>query len=115
MHLAIHVNCGKSDGDARRGKVMSRIVKSPECIDYRSFFFFMKGLPMSQVNCTPSHQSLDSRARRAAQRCELIARKSRKYDPLNNDGGFMLVDFNNCPQAGFRYDLTAEEVIEFCS
>ena len=62
-----------------------------------------------------SQSALDSRARRAARTCELIARKSRRYDPLANHGGFMLVDYRNIPQVGFQYDMTAAEVIEYCS
>ena len=44
------------------------------------------------------------------------ARKSRwRVGTIDNYGEFMLVDpFTNIPAAGFRYDLSAEEVIEFC-
>lgn len=62
-----------------------------------------------------SHSAVESRARVAAQRVELIARKSRHVDPIGNQGEFMLVDFQGIPQAGFQYDLSAEEVIEFCA
>ena len=71
---------------------------------------------MLQSNCCSLHQSsVDARARRAAHQVELIARKSSHVDPIGNLGEFMLVDFQGVPQAGFQYDLSAEEVIEFCA
>jgi hypothetical protein len=80
------------------------------------FFSFIEGVVMPQSNhISPSQLALEARARRAAQRAGLIARKSRRADPLRNHGGFMLVDLRNCAQAGFQYDLSAKEVIKFCS
>lgn len=57
----------------------------------------------------------ENRARRAAKSAGLIARKSRRYDPINNQGEFMLVEpERNFPVAGFHYDMSAEEVIDYC-
>jgi hypothetical protein len=63
-----------------------------------------------------TEQALDARARRAARKVGLIARKSRwRANTIDNHGEFMLVDpFTNVPAAGFRYDLSAEDVIDFC-
>ena len=63
------------------------------------------------------HLDLESKARRLAKRAPLVARKSRwrKYS-IDNHGEFMLVDpATNASQAGFRYDMSAEEVIRYCS
>jgi hypothetical protein len=73
-----------------------------------------------QVMCDRSHlaeQALDARARRAAQRVGLIARKSRwRAGSIDNLGGFMLIEPDgNYPVDGFRYDLTAEYVIDYCA
>lgn len=59
---------------------------------------------------------LDSRARRAARRVNLEARKSRwRLGTPDNHGGFQLIDpFGNYLVAGERYDMTAEDVIEWC-
>ena len=64
-----------------------------------------------------SNNALDQRARRAARRLGLEARKSRwRAYSIDNYGGFMLVDpGRNIPVAGPRYDMTAEEVIDYCS
>lgn len=61
--------------------------------------------------------NFDSRARRAASKVGLTARKSRwRKGSIDNYGEFMLIDpMSNIPQAGFRFDMTAEEVIEFCT
>jgi hypothetical protein len=48
----------------------------------------------------------DMRARHAAKRVGLVARKST---------GFMLVDpGTDCPQAGLRFELTAADVLALC-
>jgi hypothetical protein len=62
-------------------------------------------------------KNTEARARRAAKRAGLIARKSRwRAGSVDNYGGFMLVDpSTNGAVAGVRFDMTAEEVIEFCS
>jgi hypothetical protein len=70
-----------------------------------------------EVITTPTDAALDSRARRAAKRAGLVAKKSRwRYDSVDNFGGFMLVNPRyNCVVAGSRFDMTAEQVIEYCS
>ena len=62
-------------------------------------------------------QNLESKARRAAKKVGLVARKSRwRRDSIDNVGEFMVVDpSNGAPQAGFRYEMSAKEVISFCS
>jgi hypothetical protein len=60
--------------------------------------------------------SLERRAVRSAQRAGYVARKSNHQDVLENLGGFMIVDpRSNIPVAGFKYDLSAEAVIDFCT
>jgi hypothetical protein len=60
-------------------------------------------------------KNLESKARRTAQRAGLVARKSRHVHPLENLGGFMLVDpIGNYAVAGFQYELEAEDVIDWC-
>jgi hypothetical protein len=62
------------------------------------------------------NETIDRRARRAAQRAGLVARKNRRPIGLDNCGGYMIADpSSNIPLAGFRYDLTAQDVIEFCT
>ena len=60
--------------------------------------------------------ALEARARRAARRAGLIARKSRKgLGTIDNDGGFMLTDGSyNVVVFGGQFELTPEEVISFC-
>jgi len=59
---------------------------------------------------------LEGRARRAAQRAGLIARKSRwRRNSCDNHGEFMLIEpAQNLAVGGFRYDMSAEDVIAFC-
>jgi hypothetical protein len=61
-------------------------------------------------------EALDARARRAARKVGLLARKSRwRAGTVDNYGGFMLVDpRTNLAVDGTRYDLSAEYVIDFC-
>lgn len=61
-------------------------------------------------------KALEARARKEAARIGLVARKSRwRVDSIDNYGGFMLVDPSlNTPVAGWRYDMTAQEVIAYC-
>lgn len=61
--------------------------------------------------------ALDARARRAAKRCGLFAVKSKKaLWPLQNHGGFRLVDARyNCAVSGLYFDLTAEDVLDYCA
>ena len=64
-----------------------------------------------------AEKALEQRARRAAKRMGLTAVKSRKgIGSVDNFGGFMLVDaFLNIIEAGQRFDLSAEEVIAYCT
>lgn len=61
--------------------------------------------------------AFEQRARRAARRVGLIARKSRwRAGSIDNHGGFMLVDpKTNGAVRGSRYDLSAEEVLAYCA
>jgi hypothetical protein len=58
----------------------------------------------------------DKRARRAARRIGLLARKSRwRRDTIDNHGGYRLIDpYRNYVVAGCRFDLTAADVVELC-
>jgi hypothetical protein len=60
--------------------------------------------------------ALDSRARRAAQRIGLMARKTRwRAGTFDNWGEFMLIEpFTNAVVDGARFDMYAEEVIAYC-
>jgi hypothetical protein len=64
-----------------------------------------------------SEKSLDARARRAARRAGLMARKTRwRVNTIDNRGGYMLVDpMTSLVVNGSRFDLSAAEVIEFCA
>ena len=64
-----------------------------------------------------TQSAIESRARRAAQRVGLKAYKSRwRVETIDNCGGFMLLDAGTgIPQAGFQFDMDAEEVIAFCA
>jgi hypothetical protein len=63
-----------------------------------------------------SEQALDARARRAARRVGLEARKSRwRSGTIDNFGGYRLIDpWRNVCIDGERFDLSAEYVIESC-
>jgi hypothetical protein len=62
-----------------------------------------------------SEKSLDARARRAARRAGLDARKSRRSMSIDNWGGYMLVDpFINVCVGGSLFNLSAEQIIEHC-
>jgi hypothetical protein len=63
-----------------------------------------------------TEKSLEARARRAAHRAGLMAKKSRwRSDTVDNHGGFMLVDpYTNCVVEGARFQLSSEDVIEIC-
>lgn len=60
--------------------------------------------------------AMEARARRAAKRIGLRALKSRRTIGGGwNDGGFMIIDpYRNAVMAGERFDLTPEDVIEYC-
>jgi hypothetical protein len=66
---------------------------------------------------TPKEKNLETRARRAAERAGLMAKKSRKRTWCYNDqGGFCLVEpERNIVVAGERYDFSAADVIEWCA
>jgi hypothetical protein len=58
----------------------------------------------------------DHRARRAAKRVGLMARKSRwRVNSIDNYGGFQLINERNWIVRGERFDLTAEDVIVWCN
>lgn len=63
-----------------------------------------------------SERTLDARARAAARAEGYVARKSNwRRDSIDNYGGFMIVDPSlNVPIAGYRYDLSAEAVLDWC-
>jgi hypothetical protein len=70
--------------------------------------------------CDRSHlseQALESRARRAAQRAGLFAKKSRwRRGTVDNYGGFTLINpQSNWIVAGERFDLSAQDVLEYCA
>ena len=71
---------------------------------------------MQTSNYNHDSKALEARARRAAKRVGLRATKSRcREDTFDNRGGFNVVDpYINTVVAGVRYDMGAEEVIEFC-
>lgn len=62
-----------------------------------------------------AEKSLESRARRAAKAAGYVAIKSRQgKGSFENWGGFKIVDpATGFPAYGFRFDLTATEVIEW--
>jgi hypothetical protein len=64
-----------------------------------------------------SESALEARARRAAKRLDLIAKKTRwRAGSVDNYGGFMLVDlWTNAVVAGHRFDMSAEEVLAYCA
>lgn len=64
-----------------------------------------------------AEKALEQHARRKARRVGLAALKSRRgIGGIDNYGGFMLVDPNlNTIEAGCRFDMSAEEVIEYCA
>ena len=61
-----------------------------------------------------SDAALESRARRLAKRAGLLLRKSRRMQSYDQRGEFMVVDAQtNFPQAGFQFDMSAVEVIDW--
>jgi hypothetical protein len=62
-----------------------------------------------------ANDALDARARRAATKAGYRAEKSRwRANSIDNHGGFMLTDERNCVVGGERFNMSAEDVIEFC-
>jgi hypothetical protein len=64
-----------------------------------------------------SERALEARARRAARKIGLIARKSRwRVGTIDNYGEFMLTEpMRNICVAGSRWDMTADDVLEYCN
>lgn len=64
-----------------------------------------------------SRAALEARARRAARRAGLVARKTRwRAGSIDNYGDFMLVDpLTNVVVAGSRFDMSPEEVLAYCT
>jgi len=76
--------------------------------------FVLEEEAMNEITLSP--QPSDSRVRRAAKRSGLVAKKSRRQRSSANFGGFMLIDpRRNWVVAGSRFELTAKEVIDYCS
>jgi hypothetical protein len=73
-------------------------------------------MPVIQ-NANQQSGRLDARARRSAKRIGLKASKSRwRAGSLDNLGDFMLIDpDSNCVVAGSRFDMTAEDVLAYCT
>jgi hypothetical protein len=63
-----------------------------------------------------SESALDARARHAAHKAGLAAKKTRwRANSVDNHGGFQVFDPNtNTIVNGVRFDLSAEEVIAYC-
>lgn len=60
--------------------------------------------------------ALEARARRAARRIGLVARKSRRpMGPAGLVGGFSLIDSRQNWIVFGEFDLSAQDVIEWCS
>jgi hypothetical protein len=61
-------------------------------------------------------QVSESSARRAAKRVGLLARKSQwRKNSVDNRGGFMILDpWRNVIVAGEKFDLSADDVVEYC-
>jgi hypothetical protein len=82
----------------------------------------------TEIACVPVHytvpapapqvgeRTLEARARAAARAQGYVARKTNwRRNSVDNHGGFMIVDpSNNFPVAGFRYDMSAEDVLAWC-
>ena len=64
---------------------------------------------MQEIN----DKALESKLRRKAKRTDMFLRKSRASLSIDNKGGYMIVDINNCVVAGEKFDLTLSDVEEF--
>ena len=63
-----------------------------------------------------SESALDARARRAARRCGLSARKSRwRLGTVDNRCGYQLLNDRNGIVGGERFDMSADDVLAYCS
>ena len=60
--------------------------------------------------------AMEAQARRASKRAGFSALKRRwRIGTVDNRGGFQLLDpYSNRIVAGSRFDLTAEDVIQYC-
>ena len=58
-------------------------------------------------------RAIETRARQAAKRIGLIARRSRRS--CDNLGGFQMLDERNRIVVGARFELTPMDVIDLCS
>jgi hypothetical protein len=72
---------------------------------------------MPAIQESELHSRLDARARRAAKKIGLVARRSRwRAGSVDNWGNFQLIDpYTNWIVAGSRFDMTAEDVIRYCA
>lgn len=61
-------------------------------------------------------KAMDSRARRAAKRAGLVAKRSRwRHGTVDNQGGFMVIEpRTNTVRDGVRFDMSPQEVVEYC-
>lgn len=73
--------------------------------------------PVTNTSEFRQARATEARARRAARKCGLLARKSRwRLGTFDNRGGMMLIDVDtNVIVAGMRFDMPPEQVIEYCS
>jgi hypothetical protein len=74
-------------------------------------------IAMPAIQESDLQSRLDGRARRAAKKIGLVARRSRwRAGSVDNWGGFVLIDpYTNFIVAGSRFDMSAEEVIRYCA
>ena len=72
---------------------------------------------MAMITFALRDTALESRARREAKRVDLVATKSRcRKHTTDNRGGFRLVDpCRGAVVIGCKYNLSAKDVIEFCT
>lgn len=63
-----------------------------------------------------NEKAVEARARRAARRRGLRATKSRwRAGSCDNQGGFQLINERNWIVAGVRFDLSADDVLDYCA
>jgi hypothetical protein len=71
---------------------------------------------MTTKQFSKSKSAVEARARRAARRVDMRATKTAwRKDSCDNYGHFMLIDDRLGVIDGVRYDMTAEEVIDYCT
>jgi hypothetical protein len=59
--------------------------------------------------------AIEQRARRRARRVGLRTKKSRRRLGVDNHGGFRLIDSaTDVIEVGEKFDMSAEQVIEYC-